>query len=164
MSLRTIHIPPFRLPSGAVTSATVVFSLVDAAGRKLIGLRSSDGSPVAGVVTVAVAAQAVSVALTPNTEIAPTTRYLVQTTAAGNVIQRVSVQIPAGGTSLDWAELIDSGEPLSPADLSALSLHLADDNRHLTDDDRDTLVRNIDGGRADTLWGGESNLDCGGAL
>ena len=135
---RQLLVPVIYDPAGLPVPGYFAAQLVDAAGRRLMGQVSPDGEPIAGELRVDTATVPVPLAIVPQTEIAPESWYRLEL-AGGGRAQVVRVQIPPGATPLTWADLVGLGTPLDPAELSALSLHLADDARHLLPDERDAL-------------------------
>lgn len=140
MSLRAILLDPLLLPDQTIQPARITAVLVDAndTSVQLLGQLAPDGTPVSGGADARIRDTAVTIHLTPQTEIAPASVYLFRV-RVGDVDETFKAAIPAGAEALTWPELLDLGDPLDPADLSALALHLSDDDRHLLADERAAL-------------------------
>jgi hypothetical protein len=130
MALRPILIPPVVGPDGRILVATVRFWLMGDDDRPLVGQVAPDGAPILGEVRLVTGEEAVEVLISPQTDIAPASNYRI-TVSADGVRAAYRVQVPPGETALDWHELIGSGEALDEAELATLTLHVADDDRHL---------------------------------
>lgn len=127
---------------------TVHIQLVDhhTPPRPIYALRTPDGAPIVTRRQIAVADTPVDFALAPQTEIAQAmsaalaaegpgpfpTYYLVTVTAGSQTVwgpEKLTVWESA--STLSWAEWIQAGTPLTPAELSALALHIQDMTVHL---------------------------------
>lgn len=145
MSLRPITIPPWRTLTGVSGTATVSLELVDAAGSPIVGLVAPSGEPLAGRESIETTDAEQSISIYPQTDIARAMSDPSAETFYAVLIdtERASwgyrVTIPPGASPLTWAELIEGGDPLEAADLSALQVHLADDAKHLLPDERAAL-------------------------
>lgn len=113
MARRTIQIPPFKLPDGAGTTARVRVTLVGATGRPVPGIMDEEG--IIDPVTVAVGADGAELRLTPQSEIPTETRWKVEIMGRGTTATYV-VQLPAGTSPLEFAEFLQLGLPVDPAD------------------------------------------------
>ena len=135
MSLRQVIIPPFHRPGeSGPEQAMVTFRLVGADGDSIISYRAEDGDAVAGQEFVIVTDSAVALNLTPTTEI-PGSHYRV-VAQVGQRKDGWDITFGSSATPLTWAEIVDSATPLDPAEVSSLSLHLADTDQHLQPGDR----------------------------
>lgn len=138
MSLRPVEIPPFHRPGdSAAAKARVWFNLVDSDGNLLLGLRSADGHPISGKEAVNVTDTTVTLNLTPTTEI-PGAHYHV-IAQAGPVKEAYEITFGPSATPLTWAEIVAGSTPLAADEVSALTLHMADDDRHIHANERAAL-------------------------
>ncbi len=75
--------------------------------------------------------------LWPNTRGTKGTQYLFKVHADG--VRDFKASLPAGDTPITWMELMASGTPLTPQELSAFELHAGNADIHLSQQDRDLL-------------------------
>jgi len=126
---------PVADPAGTVvpTGTQISFTLVRPPNKKTTGdaWDATTGERVGGTKTVLTDSSGLfSVALWPNDRGNVTTQYLCKVAAPGFVDFLGSM--PSGSGSYSWVNFMLSGQPLTPADLSLLDEHIADNTRHLT--------------------------------
>lgn len=136
MSLREVTLPVFVRPDQTWIEATVRFILTDSAGRAILGQYTTGGDPVAGTVLAEIKNVSETIYVTPQTEISPESWYTV-IAQTDQVEAAYRIQVTPGAEPLEWAEIVSAGAPLDPADLDALTVHLADGDVHLRPGERD---------------------------
>jgi hypothetical protein len=74
----------------------VTITLVDAAGKPIVGYRADDNQGIVGSLTLSVSDAPVSVDLTPTTEISPPSYWQAKVHLSGRTLSSAKVQLAAG--------------------------------------------------------------------
>jgi hypothetical protein len=122
---------PLYGPGGvAYAGATIVFTLVDIAGRGVDVWEA--GGRVVGIVRATTDANGVfSVDLWPNDRGYIATRYACRVIASGVVVADFVAAVPSGSTTLSWLDFKQAGVALSAQEISALATHASNEQVHI---------------------------------
>lgn len=117
---------PLVSPNGTILKNThVIFTLVNSDGVPVDVWDATTHERVVGVVDVTTDINGeFSVALWPNDRGNLATQYLCHVSASG-VLDFIS-SVASGGTTLSWIDFMTNGTPLTPQQVTALNLHIAD--------------------------------------
>lgn len=134
----TVRVPVATDGSGAPVASSVVIQLVDQAGEPIIGLRATDGAPIADARTLTSPATGtgITVDLVPQEQIAYTAPSYYQFTLSATIARKVikssyRVQVPTTGP-VHLLDLDAANTPIPPADVLSERLLTTDERAALT--------------------------------
>ncbi len=125
---------PIYLPGGGLVpdGTQITFTLVRPPGKKTVGdaWDATTGERVGAQVVVTTTSGLFSTSLWPNDRGNVETQYLCKVGHTG--FMDFLGSMPSGSGAYSWVNFMSLGQPLTPAEISALATHISDQSVHLT--------------------------------